>query len=52
MTNSLSNGNKNKEKKQYECIRCGFEMVEMSVCHLKCFRCGVEHDCSDKGGFW
>ncbi len=40
------------KKKQYVCIRCGFEMIEMTVCHLKCFRCGAEYDCSDKGLFW
>lgn len=42
---------KNK-KKLYICIRCGFEMISMSACHLKCFKCGAEHDCSDKGNFW
>jgi len=41
-----------KKKTQYICIRCGFAMRELSVCHLKCFKCGSEYDCSDKGNFW
>jgi hypothetical protein len=40
------------KKKPLLCIRCGFEMNAMSACHLKCFKCGAEHDCSDKGNFW
>ena len=41
-----------KKKIQYNCIKCGDAMRELSVCHLKCFRCGSEYDCSDKGNFW
>ncbi len=42
----------NKKKIKYICIRCEYAMKELSVCHLKCFRCGSEYDCSDKGNFW
>lgn len=38
--------------KQFICIRCENFMTEISVCHLKCFVCGAEYDCSDKGIFW
>ena len=31
-----------KKKTQYICIRCGFAMRELSVCHLKCFKCGSD----------
>jgi hypothetical protein len=44
---------KEKNKKiQHVCIRCGFDMIDISACHLKCLKCGAEHDCSDKGNFW
>lgn len=29
-------------KQKIECIRCGFKMGEYNVCHLKCFKCGLE----------
>ncbi len=48
-------GPEDKEKKQklkVECIRCGSIMGEISVCHLRCPKCGAELDCSDKGNFW
>ena len=50
MTSALSNGGN--KKRQYICIRCGFNMIEISTCHLKCFNCGAEYDCTDKGIFW
>jgi len=50
--NTSQNKVKKNKKIPYVCIRCGYEMTEMTVCHLKCFRCGAEHDCSDKGSFW
>ena len=34
------------------CLRCGFEMGELSSCHLRCTNCGAEMDCSDKGSVW
>jgi predicted Zn-ribbon and HTH transcriptional regulator len=36
-----------KLKQKIECIRCGFKMGEIAVCHLKCFRCGSELISSD-----
>jgi DNA-directed RNA polymerase subunit RPC12/RpoP len=29
------------------CLNCGFKMIELSACHLKCPNCGTEKDCSD-----
>jgi DNA-directed RNA polymerase subunit RPC12/RpoP len=29
-------------KQKIECIRCGFNMGEYTLCHLKCFKCGSE----------
>lgn len=43
---------KDESKEKIECIRCGFKMEELSVCHIKCFRCGAELTCSDKGNYW
>lgn len=34
------------------CLRCAFEMGELSACHLRCTNCGAEMDCSDKGSVW
>jgi hypothetical protein len=34
-------------KQKIECIRCGFKMGEITVCHLKCFRCRSELISSD-----
>jgi len=34
------------------CMKCGYEMKNIQVCHLKCFNCGAEMDCSDKGSVW
>jgi len=39
-------------KEVIECMRCGFEMKNMTACHLRCPNCGSEMDCSDKGGVW
>lgn len=41
-----------KQKHKVECIRCGSIMGEISVCHLRCPKCGSELDCSDKGNYW
>ena len=37
----------NKSKQKIECIRCGFKMGEITVCQLKCFKCGSELICSE-----
>jgi predicted RNA-binding Zn-ribbon protein involved in translation (DUF1610 family) len=29
------------------CLNCGFKMVELTSCHLKCPNCGSEKDCSE-----
>ncbi len=42
---TTSTGKEKNKKKSYICIRCGFDMIEMSACHLKCYKCGAEHDC-------
>jgi len=35
------------------CNRCGFDtMAEMSPCHMRCTKCGMEIDCSDGGRHW
>ena len=34
------------------CDRCGETMKEIQPCHLKCFNCGAEMDCSEKGLVW
>ncbi len=34
------------------CDRCDNIMEEMQPCHLKCFNCGAEMDCSEKGLTW
>ena len=34
------------------CDRCFGTMKEIQPCHLKCFNCGAEMDCSDKGFIW
>ena len=38
--------------KKETCERCGYEMDNLSACHLRCSNCGVEYDCSDKGTTW
>jgi anaerobic ribonucleoside-triphosphate reductase len=39
-------------KEVIECPRCGFEMKNMTACHMICPNCGANYDCSDKGGVW
>ncbi len=36
-----------KSKQKIECIRCGSKMGEITVCQLKCFKCGSELICSE-----
>ena len=38
----LDDVEEDKSKQKIECIRCGFKMGEITVCHLKCFKCGSE----------
>lgn len=35
-----------------ECYMCGYQMVEIKTCMLRCPRCGSVKDCSDKGLVW
>ncbi|MDQ2685379.1 MAG: hypothetical protein M3Y25_06010 [Thermoproteota archaeon] len=42
----------NIKKNKVQCVRCGSLMGEISACHLRCFTCGAELTCSDKGNFW
>lgn len=47
--------NREKEKEQVterKCLRCGFTMINIQSCHLRCENCGSELTCSDKGSFW
>jgi hypothetical protein len=39
-------------KEVIECPRCGFEMKNMTVCHMRCNNCGAELTCSDKSFYW
>src|SRR5689334_14430025 len=34
-----------KTEEGIECLRCGFEMKNMTTCHLRCPNCGMEMDC-------
>lgn len=34
------------------CLRCGNKMDKLTTCHLRCSKCGMEMDCSDKGCVW
>jgi hypothetical protein len=43
----LDDVEEDKSKQKIECIRCGFKMGEITVCHLKCFKCGSELISSD-----
>ena len=40
------------QKQSVECPRCGFEMKNMTACHLRCNNCGAELTCSDKSFYW
>jgi rubrerythrin len=31
------------------CFQCGFTMVELKTCMLRCPNCGATKDCSEKG---
>lgn len=50
--NLNKNEDRIKNKQSVECLRCGKLMSEITVCHLRCLRCGSELTCSDKGNFW
>jgi hypothetical protein len=39
-------------KEAVECPRCGFEMKNMTACHMVCSNCGGHLDCSEKGLTW
>jgi len=39
-------------KERKTCMKCFNYMEEIQPCHLKCFNCGAEMDCSDKGFVW
>jgi Zn ribbon nucleic-acid-binding protein len=43
----LEDADEYKSKQKIECIRCGFKMGEITVSHLKCFKCGSELRGSD-----
>jgi hypothetical protein len=38
----LDESKEGNSKQKIECIKCGFIMGEYTVCHLKCFKCGLE----------
>lgn len=48
----LKNSKNTKVKEKHECPICNNEMVDIQVCHLMCFYCGANMDCSDKGTVW
>ena len=29
------------------CEACGFDMIELTACHMRCPNCGIERTCSD-----
>jgi hypothetical protein len=39
-------------KEVIECPRCGFEMKNITACHMICSNCGGHLDCSEKGLTW
>jgi hypothetical protein len=41
-----------KPKKVEICPNCDYDMVEIQPCHVMCFNCGAQMDCSDKGTIW
>ncbi len=43
---------KSNDEDVHKCLVCGYEMVKMQACHIKCVNCGAEMDCSDKGFIW
>ena len=38
---------KTRKEVREKCLRCGFEMSELRVCHLQCRNCGIERTCED-----
>lgn len=32
-----------------KCERCGFDMIDLQVCHSRCHNCGNEISCDDVG---
>lgn len=49
---SMNNVMEAEQKQSVECPRCGFEMKNMTACHLRCNNCGAELTCSDKSFYW
>lgn len=48
-TSNINTGSiKNITKVKVECIKCGFKIGELTICHIKCFKCGSELICSNK----
>ena len=41
-----------KPKNVQRCPMCKYDMVAIQPCHLFCFNCGAQMDCSDKGSVW
>jgi len=39
-------------KNKKTCMICDEDMSDITPCHLKCFNCGAEMDCTDKGFVW
>ena len=36
-----------KEDPEPKCESCGFDMIELTACHMRCPNCGFEKTCSD-----
>ncbi len=30
-----------------KCSNCGFDMIDLTACHMRCPNCGFERTCSD-----
>ena len=35
------------EEENEKCEACGFDMIELTACHMRCPNCGFERTCSD-----
>ena len=35
------------DDKKPKCDTCGFDMIDITACHMRCPNCGAEHTCSD-----
>ena len=35
------------EDENEKCEACGFDMIELTACHMRCPNCGFERTCSD-----